>query len=467
MPLNSSSDLCFLSASEVLRLFRSGQLSPVELLQAQLTRTERVEPLLNAFSERYVEQAQAQARAAEATYRRTPESARPLEGLPTVLKNEHSLIGALTTQGSWLTGEVRDTANAPITQRLVDAGAVIHAQTNVPEFYLATFTRSLRHGVTRNPWNTAITCGGSSGGSAAALASGLTTLATGSDIGGSIRVPSAYCGIVGLKPSYGRVPEGTFSYALNTSNHNGPMARTVADCALMFNVINGPHPADPAAVKPKLVLPEHFASVRGLKIALSYDLGYFDVRADVIRNTRAVAQVLRDLGAEVEEIDLAWDRSVHDAITNSLGFTLGIPLAESLCGQEEKVTDYVRGFAAMAQQITPRQFLETTGIVASMHAALQDVLSRYDALICPTLAANDTPAEGCANSHDELLDKAMTYPFNLLSRHPVLSVPSGFGDNGVPTGVQIVGPTFDETRVMQIGAGLEAAMGYADLHPTF
>lgn len=430
-----------------------------------MTRAERIEPLLNTFSERYIEQALIQARAAEATYKRAPHFAKPLEGLPTAIKNEHSLIGARTTQGSWLAGAAQDTENAPITQRLLDAGAVIHAQTNVPEFYLATFTRSLRHGVTRNPWNSAVTCGGSSGGSAAALASGLTTLATGSDIGGSIRVPSAYCGVVGLKPSYGRVPEGTFSYALNTSNHNGPMARTVADCALMFNVINGPHPADPAAIKPKLLLPEHPASVRGLKIALSCDLGFFDVQADVIRNTRAAAQTLRDLGAFVDEIDLAWDRSVRDAITHSLGFTLGLPLVENLRGNEEKVTDYVRGFAAMAQEITPAQFLDSTAIVARMHGALQDVLGRYDALICPTLAANNTPAEGCAGSHDELLDKAMTYPFNLLSRHPVLSLPSGFGDNGVPTGLQIVGHTFDETRVMQIGAGLEAAMGHANQHP--
>jgi Asp-tRNA(Asn)/Glu-tRNA(Gln) amidotransferase A subunit family amidase len=364
-----------------------------------------------------------------------------------------------TTQGSWLCGDTPDQENAPMVQRLLDAGAVIHGQSNVPEFYMAAFTRSLRHGITRNPWNTAITSGGSSGGSAAALACGMSTLATASDIGGSIRVPASYCGVVGLKPSYGRVPEGAFSYAMNTCNHNGVMARSVADCALMFNVVNGPHSADPATVKPKLVLPEEFKPVKGLRIAVSYNLGYFDIHSDVMRNTQQVVAALRELGAQVDEVDVGWDQRVPEAFTNFLGFLLGGPLAASISEQRERVSDYVRNFADFSKSITPQQFLATTNVIADMYASMQDIFEKYDALICPTVADTHTPAEGFSDAHHNLLTKALTYPFNLLSRHPVLAVPSGIASNGVPTGIQIVGPTFDEERVMRIGAGMESLLG--------
>ncbi|WP_288392361.1 amidase [uncultured Herbaspirillum sp.] len=455
MSLPADSDLCFLSVKEAKHLFRTRQLSPVELLQAQLARAERLEPDINAFSSRRTELALQQARAAEQVYLRDPEAARPLEGIPTVIKNEHSLIGMHTTQGSWLCGEEPDRTNAPLVQRLLDAGAVIHAQTNVPEFYLAGFTRSLRHGITRNPWNHDITCGGSSGGSAAALAAGMTTLATASDIGGSIRVPSAYCGVVGLKPSYGRVPEEVFSYAINTCNHNGAMARTVADCARMFNVINGPHPADPATVKPKLELPTSFTPIDGLKIAVSYDLGYFNIHPDVLRNTQAVVAALRSLGAQVDEIEMDWNQDVCDAFTHYLGFLLGHGLAEAIEGRREQVTDYVNKFADAAVRITSKQFLGTTQVIGDMHARMQALFQRYDAVICPTMASTDTPAAGVQDSHDNLLTNALTYPFNLLSRYPILAMPSGLASNGVPTGIQIIGPTFEETMVVRIGAALE------------
>lgn len=453
----SNSSLCHLTATEVIRLFRSRRLSPVELLNAQLDRVERLDPSINALSARRFDEARAQAVAAERAYLSTADSARPLEGVPTLLKNEHNLIGLHTTQGSWLCGDEPDRHNAPLVQRLLDAGAVIHGQTNVPEFYLAAFTNSRRYGPTRNPWNPAITCGGSSGGSGAALAAGMTTLATASDIGGSIRVPSAYCGVVGLKPSYGRVPEGAFVYAMNPCNHNGVMARSVADCALMFNVVAGPHPTDPSIVKPKLMLPTEFESVKGLRIAVSYDLGYFRIADDVRRNTEHVVAALRDAGAQVEEVAIPWERAaVVDAFTHHLGFLLGLPLGETVRAHRERVSDYIAAFAEMAANVTPEMFIATSEAMGRLHADLQAAaFDRYDALICPTMADTTTPAEGVTASHNNLMDKGLTYPFNLLSRHPVLSVPSGIADNGVPTGVQIVGQTFDEPTVMRIGAAIE------------
>jgi len=459
----TNDDLCYLSATEALRRFSRRELSPVELLDAQLERAARLEPSINAFCAQRTEAARSAAKAAEQAWARG--EARPLQGLPTVLKNEHTLVGERTDQGSLLLGEEADAENAPLTQRLLDAGAVIHARTNVPEFCVALFTRSLRYGVTRNPWNPAYTCGGSSGGSGAALAAGLTTLASGSDIGGSIRVPSAYCGVVGLKPSYGRVPESSMFFAMNSHNHNGVLARTVADCALMFNVVNGPHRTDPAMVKPRIELPLQPPAARGLRVALSVDLGFFEVDEETARNTRAAAQHLRDHGCVVEEVRLAWGSNVRDAFTNGLVFTLGHALMRVIEGRRDRVESYVSAMADLSQRITIDDYNASFDVMAQMHAALQDVFERFDVLICPTLADNRWPAEGTASPHEDLLQRAMTFPFNMLSRHPVLAVPSGFAGHGVPTGIQIVGPTYDELCVMQVGAALEQSIGWPRWRP--
>lgn len=461
----TSLDLCYMSAVDALRLFRRRQLSPVELLQAQLQRAEQVEPVVNALCARRVDAAMAAARAAEATYLGNPEQARPLEGIPTVLKNEHSLVGEHTDQGSWLLGHEPDRENAPITQSLLDAGAVIHGRANVPEFCVAMFTRTLRHGITRNPWNPLYTCGGSSGGSGAALAAGIATLASGSDIGGSIRVPSAYCGVVGLKPSYGRVPESSMYFAMNHHNHNGVLARTVADAALMFNVVNGPHRHDPATIKPKLELPLQFPPVKGLRVAVSLDLGFFDVDPEVIANTRAAAAALRDQGALVQEVDLAWTSQVREAFTNALVLTLGRSLWRLIEGRRERVNDYVRALADMSGDITVDDYLASFDVLARMNSALQDVFEQHDVMLCPTVAHVRWLAEGSTTPHADLMAGGMTYPFNMLSRHPVLAVPSGFSGHGVPTGVQVVGPTFEDARVMQVGAALEAAIGWPAWRP--
>lgn len=454
---HQSEQLCQLSASKALQLFRSRDLSPVELLQACLDRADRLEPSINAFSAERRAAALAAARASEHCYGSRSATPRPLEGLPTVLKNEHTLVGWTTTKGSWLV-DAPDTVNAPVTQRLLDAGAVIHAQTNVPEFYMAGFTRSARHGVTRNPWNLAMTPGGSSGGSGAALAAGLTMLASGSDIGGSIRIPASYCGVVGLKPSYGRVPVTPISYALNTMNHIGPMARTVADCALMFNAINGPHGADPAAIGPKLELPQAFEAVRGMRIALSYDLGYCQVHPEVRAALDDAAAALRDRGAVVEEVALDWGMWVADALDHRLGFETGREFAARILRQEKETSDYIRAFAAAGLQVTGEQYLASQNAIGRMYDAMCAVMARCDAFICPTMAGIGSEAEGQADSTALLRRDAMTYPFNLLSRYPVLNVPSGVASNGVPIGVQIVARQYDETTAFRVGAALEGAL---------
>jgi Asp-tRNA(Asn)/Glu-tRNA(Gln) amidotransferase A subunit family amidase len=461
---NVSQDLCYLSACEAIEQFRARTLSPVELLRALIERAEKIDPQINAFTYDRFEVALRQAADAEAGYARGADSPARLAGIPVALKNEASMRGEPTTQGSLLVDTV-DESTDPMVQRLLDAGAIIHARTNVPEFSCAGFTHTRRHGTTRNPWNLDCTCGGSSGGSGASLAAGTSTLATGSDIGGSIRIPASFCGVVGLKPSYGRVPEPDPLYALDTYNHNGPMARTVADCALLFDSMVGPHPNDLATLRPKLEVPTRFEGIRGWKIALSCDLDFFEVDEDVRRNTLRAADALRALGAEVTEVDLGWDASLADAAVAHLGFLMGSELAGQLETGRELMNPYTVEFAELGQRVTPQAFRDSIRAQGAMYQPLGKLLTRYDAMICPTLARNFWPAAGFEKGLELLLKDMMTWPFNILSRCPVLSVPSGFADNGVPTGLQIVGRTYDDLAVLRIGANLERELDWMRRHP--
>jgi len=305
-----------------------------------------------------------------------------------------------------------------------------------------------------------MSAGGSSGGSGVALAAGMATLASASDIAGSARIPAAYNGVVGLKASYGRIPESTYEFAMNTYNHNAVMARSVADCALVFNVVNGPHAADPATVRPALRLPLSQPPVKGLRVALSLDLGWFEVDEQIRANTLRAAQHLRDQGAIVEEVDIAWDASIRETFTIGLGFMMARGMRVFVGDRRDQVSDFVLDTIDTLADFTPEQYMASQEASGKMHRALQAVLESHDVLLCPTMASNDMPAQGSAKAHDTMLSHAMTYPFNVLSRHPVLSVPSGFSANGLPTGVQVVGRTFSEADVFRVGAALEAAVGW-------
>jgi Asp-tRNA(Asn)/Glu-tRNA(Gln) amidotransferase A subunit family amidase len=239
----SDDDLCYLTATQARARFRARKLSPVELLDALIARAERVEPKINAFSDRYFEEARQAAKKAESRYMGKRGGPRPLEGIPLALKDVARLAGKRTTQGSLVLKNNVEKVSDPMVERLLDAGAIIHARTTVPEFCLSGVCRTRLFGTTRNPHNLDYGPGGSSGGSGAALAAGTTTLATGTDIGGSIRIPAAVCGVYGYKPPHGRNPEA-FPANLDPFNHCGPLARSVADAALFQNVVAGAHPRD-------------------------------------------------------------------------------------------------------------------------------------------------------------------------------------------------------------------------------
>ncbi|MDH3689851.1 MAG: amidase [Gammaproteobacteria bacterium] len=460
----SDIELCYLNATEALRRFKRLELSPVELMQAVIDRAEAVEPTINAFTDTYFERALERARAAEVKYAKGVRT-RPLEGIPVVIKDEHAIKGERTTSGSLIFKDNVEDETSACVERIIRAGAIIHARSAAPEFSCAAITHSKLWGVTRNPWNPKYTPGGSSGGSAAALTAGTTTLANGSDIGGSIRIPASCCGVVGFKPPYGRVPVDP-PFNLDAYCHEGPLARNVMDAALLENVIAGPHSQDITTLRPKLRIPDRLEDIKGWKIAYSIDLGYVEVDDEVVANTEAMVGVLRQLGAEVEQVDLGWTWSTLTAAWNHLAHLFGNYIAKELERHRYEMTDYARAFAEFGRTTTADDFLAAKEVEGEMYASLGPVLERYHALICPTLALPAVAADHDSTcqkvvingvSVEPALGWCMTYPFNMMSRCPVMSVPSGHASNGVPTGLQIVGRTYDDVGVFRIAAALERA----------
>jgi aspartyl-tRNA(Asn)/glutamyl-tRNA(Gln) amidotransferase subunit A len=464
-------DLCYLSAIRALELFRARELSPVELAQAVIARAEAVEPAVNAFAATFYEHALAQAKAAEARYAGTGPAPRPLEGLLVAVKEEAPIAGQLNTLGSLPLREVIADRTAVFVQRILDAGGIVHARTTTPEFSCAPVTWTKLWGVTRNPWNTAYSPGGSSGGSAAALAAGSTTLATGSDIGGSIRIPSSFCGTVGFKPPYGRVPEVEV-FNLDHYCHEGPMARTVADCALLENVIAGPDPGDVASLRPKLEIPAQLEPIAGMRIALSTDLGCYQVDDQVAANTRAAADRLRDAGATVQEVCIPWQLDlIERAARIHFGMIFGPSSREIYEQHAADLTTYARRFAADSAQIVKDDFVAGLELEARIYAPLGALLEEFDALVCPTFAIPALPAEYDVDHElsvngvpcSSWMDVLMTLPFNIASRCPVLSVPSGRSRDGVPTGLSVIGKTYDDVTAFRVAAAHEQRFPWLDV----
>ncbi|WP_084516412.1 amidase [Microtetraspora niveoalba] len=463
-------DLPYLPATEALRMFRSRELSPVELMTAVVERAEAVEPRVNALSERTFEEALLQAKQAEDAYR--DGTARPLEGLPVATKDEQPIAGRIASDGSLPFADHVAEVTHPIIERIVAAGGIVHARTTTPEFCCAGFTHSKLWGVTRNPWNLDYSPGGSSGGSGAALASGTATLATGSDIGGSIRLPAANTGTVGFKPPYGRVP-AMAPFNLDHYCHDGSMARTVADCALLQNTIVGPHPRDVVSLRPAVHIAEDLGDVTGLRIAYAPNLGDWEIEPDIAANTRAVADALREAGAIVEEVEICLRRAdVFKAVFIHFGAIFGPMVTRVAAEHGDRLTPYALAFAADAGRAMEEAGAFLTGLEmeAAIYAPIGELLDRYDALICPTTGAPglrageeyvDTKFSVNGVELDNYLEYSLTPVFNIASRCPVLNVPSGRASNGVPTGVQIVGRSYDDATVFNVGAAVERVRPWA------
>ena len=461
-------DLHYLSATEALARFRSRDLSPVELLDAVIARAQEVEPVVNALCHTFPDVAREQALEAERRY--ASGEPRPLEGIPVAIKEEEAVAGQPWTQGSLVYKDLVADRSSAFARRHFEAGAIVHARTTAPEFSCAGFTQSRLWGVTRNPWNPRCGVGGSSGGSGAALAAGTATLASGSDIGGSIRIPASFNGVVGFKPPYGRVPCDP-PFNLDTYCHCGPLARTVADCALYENALAGPDPSDIVTLRPKYVLPDTFEA-EGLRVALSPDLGWA-VDPEVRANTLAVGDALRRAGVAVDEVDLVVPR---DDVMLATAIHFRAMFTDWIAGMAREHADEVCAYAVEIARWCDEvagecSYADGLELEARLYAPVGALLEDYDALICPTAGTRGLDADDDYVGHG--LDVGgetvpyyfaalLTPVFNVMSRLPVLAVPSGFADNGVPTGVQIAGRSYDDVTVFRVGAALERERPWSD-----
>jgi Asp-tRNA(Asn)/Glu-tRNA(Gln) amidotransferase A subunit family amidase len=460
-------DLHYQSATEVLHAFRTRELSPVEALEAVTARAEATEGTVNCLLERDLEDLHAAARTAADRYAGKGDAPRALEGLPVVLKEEQPIAGRSLRFGSLLTEGLVSDETHPVAERVYGAGALVHARTTTPEFSCAAFTHSDLWGVTRNPWNPDYTPGGSSGGSGAALAAGTAYLATGSDIGGSIRIPSSFCGVVGFKAPYGRVP-ALPPFNLDVYCHDGAMGRTVADTALLHNVIQGQHPADHVSL-PAQPIPTELGDVQDLRIALAVTVGDFPIEPEVAANTRTFGAALRRAGAKVEEVEIPLSlEDLTEAALVHYGSIMGPSMAGLAEPDDPRFMSYTRQFLALSSAAFRRTSVYAgLEMESEVHRAVAEVFTGHDALVCPTfgglgLRAGEDYADGIdvAGRHLDLyIFAALTPIFNVASRHPVLAVPSGLASNGVPTGVQVVARPYDDVTAFHVGAAAERELG--------
>ncbi|WP_299649458.1 amidase [uncultured Tateyamaria sp.] len=459
-------DLCFMGAVEALTRFKRRDLSPVEMTQAILARAEATQSSINAYAFLDGARAMDAAREAEARYMEQGAAPRTLEGICVALKDAGSLEGWPTTYGSLTTDPAPRTSTTAENDTMVQAGATLLGSTRTPEFSGALTTHSRAGGVTRNPWNTALTPGGSSGGAAASLAAGAATLAMGSDIGGSIRAPASCCGVVGYKPPKGRNPV-TPPFNLDYFCHTGPLARSVADIILMQNAMCGPHPADVTTLRPKLHVTSEIKSLKGLRVAYSMNLGFFEIDPEVAQNTLRALEVFRACGATVEEVSLPWDWSVMDAAKTHLGHIFSSWMAAESRGKADLMCPYTQTWIDIGTASTATDFYGALGVAGRIGQSFAAVMSDYDLFVCPTTAVPAVPAEFDHSRDvleingrvvDPVLGWALTVPFNMLSSHPVLSMPSGVAGNNCPTGIQLVARPYHDQQVFDAALAYEAEL---------
>jgi aspartyl-tRNA(Asn)/glutamyl-tRNA(Gln) amidotransferase subunit A len=465
----SATELCYTSATDLAGLIRAKKLSPVELTRAVLERIERLNPRLNAFCAITAHAALAAARDAEdALTQGRPLG--PLHGIPFTIKDLHFTAGVKTMSGSFIFADRVPDVDAPFVRRLREAGGIMVAKTTTPEFGWKAIGDSPLTGITRNPWHTGMTTGGSSAGAGAAAAAGLGPLHQGSDGAGSIRIPSGFCGVFGFKPSYGRVPMWPVSNTDYTS-HVGPMTRTVADAALMLAVMAGPDDWDRTSLEaaPDAYVGKLRAGIKGLRVAFSPDLGGLPVDADVASVVRQAARTFEALGCAVEEV--------------TPGFADSRALIRCLWSAHE-AGNYARFLPEWRGRMDPglvaciedglhysvADYIEARGRKIAYWDGVRPLFETHSLLLTPTLSVAAFPVGRLNPEHwpqhawDWIGWASFSYPFNLTGQ-PAATVPAGLTPAGLPVGLQIVGRRFADLTVLQASAAFEAARPWAQLRP--
>lgn len=447
-----TSDISSAPATELARRYRAGDLSPVDVTETVLDRIERLDPEVNAFVLVDGDSAIKAARSSEERWRRG-EPLGELDGVPVPVKDIFLTRGWPTRKGSrTLANAGPDDEDAPAVARLREAGAVLVGKTTTPELGWKGVTDNPADGVTTNPWDTSATAGGSSGGSAAAVALGIGPLALGTDGGGSIRIPASFCGIYGIKPTYGRIPLYPAS-AFGTLAHAGPLTRTVADAALALDVMSRPDYRDWSAAEPptRSFLEGLDDGVRGLRIAYSPTLAGAAVDPDVAAAVSAAARGFEDLGAHVEEYDPGFADPIEafDVLWYS---GAAKALAHLDDAERELVEPALLQASEAGARYTAVDYLDAVAVRASLGRLMGALHERFDLLLTPTVPV--APFEGGREVPEGWPYPRWTswtpfsYPFN-LTQQPAASLPCGFTRSGLPVGAHLVGRKFADAMVLR------------------
>ncbi|WP_046862777.1 amidase [Microvirga massiliensis] len=459
-----------LSASELASAYADRQLSPVEVLDAVLAQSETVNPRINAIVTFDFEGARRAARDSEARWR-SGQARGPLDGIPITVKDNIPVRGLRTTWGSRVLGEyVPDADELPVA-RLRAAGAVIFGKTNVPEFTLQGYTDNSLFGTTRNPWDARLTPGGSSGGAVAAVAAGLGPLAIGTDGGGSIRRPAGHTGLVGLKPSTGRVAR---THGLPVILHDfeviGPIARTTADAAMLFAAIAGPDPHDRASLafpeRPRCTLEDP----PPLRILYVPRFGGAPVDPEIAANVAEATRRLEALGHRIEEGDAPFDLAALDRIWGVVGAAGLAWFLEGKPGWERLIGEKLRPLAEHGAALRAADYVDALDKVTQIRAQLADAFERHNAILTPSFAALPWTANV---THPETIDGQPVGPrghavftaFANAGGLPGISFPCRPSRSGLPVGVQVVGPYGGDERLLQLAAQYERAHPWANRWP--
>jgi aspartyl-tRNA(Asn)/glutamyl-tRNA(Gln) amidotransferase subunit A len=463
-------ELCFTQATELAGAIRAKQLSAVEVTSTVLERITALEPKLNAFAYLAAEEAMDAATQADGALARG-ESLGPLHGIPVTIKDLEPVRGMPFSSGTYLRhGEIAPADNAVVT-RLRSAGAIILGKTTTPEFGWKGVSQSPVTGITHNPWKLGLNAGASSSGAGVGAAAGYGPLHQGSDGAGSIRMPAHFCGVFGLKPTYGRVPQSPMAPSDNTV-HLGPLTRNVADAALLLKVMAGRHPDDMSSLE---ALPADYPALfasrpRAPRIAYSPDLGHARVDPDVAELVRkAVAAFETDLGWRVEQVKTPWGPKGPE-----LARFFWPAHFQRHADRIPELRDRMDpGFIACIEagsHITMSDYQKKRLVKYAYCAEIHHFFEDWDFLLTPAVSVAAFPAERLQPAHwpqhpwDWLSWAEFSYPFN-LSQNPAASIPCGFTAEGLPVGLQIVGRRCDDLGVLQMSAAFEAVRPWASKRP--
>jgi aspartyl-tRNA(Asn)/glutamyl-tRNA(Gln) amidotransferase subunit A len=469
-------EVAYTSAADLAEMIRTRKLSPVEVVDTLIARIEASQPVLNAFMTIAAEGALEAARAAEAQVMRG-DTLGPLHGVPFTVKDLLATAGVRTTYCSWIFEKNVPADDVAAVARMKAAGAIMAGKVTSPEFGHKPMNEAPIFGRTANPWNLGRTPGGSSGGSGAALAAGLGPLSIGTDAGGSIRIPAACTGTVGMKATLGLVPNEVAPDGFGNFSNTGPMARTVLDAALMLDAMAGAHPGDPHSLG--LVRGEYAAAaraggdLRGCRIACFARLGNQTVDAEVMAALEAAAGAFRDLGATVEPVEETFANTEPYWLVISQSLWVA-RFAHYLPEWESRMTPtLVRGIKE-GQTYRAAELQRATMFRSELFRRVQGWFGRFDLVLTPTISRTALPIDHDFYAPIEIEGRPAgsvrtawypyTHPFNMTG-HPALSVPCGWARDGLPMALQIVGPMMGDATVLRAGALFEAARPWAHRRP--